>query len=193
MKDNTSKISDTVKAILEAHFHRFTIPNIDALTEAWVEEEGDKGLKDAFFYNHAMINYSHEKAQKLLQDNGFCKEGFEKTNHALLTFSRHATGNLIPTDPILSQCKRLSSLTEKDLQNVIGDYFKSKTNSYLEEKFPDLFEKEKIKSQEYDHPQISFDADSFEGEIANDVPPASFSPTTSYQLSSRKAASLTHE
>jgi hypothetical protein len=71
-----------------------------------------------------------------LQDEGL-RESYEVLN----IISNQCNGNLKePSDPILGQCRVVSSLPETKLEPQIGRYFKDALNVYLIENFPSLYE-----------------------------------------------------
>ena len=71
-----------------------------------------------------------------LQDEGL-RESYEVLN----IISNQCNGNLKePSDPILGQCRVVSSLPETKLEPQIGGYFKDALNVYLRENYSSFYE-----------------------------------------------------
>ena len=143
-KDN-SAVSDTVEMILEAHFERFTKPHVDALISAWSKNEG--GLKNAILFFYRATNDSKVEFSTFLTDEfegsyeDLEDEGLKESYRVLDIISDHCAGNLKEvSDPILGQCRAISSLSETTLEASIGRYFKAELSGYLREQFPSIYE-----------------------------------------------------
>ena len=143
--DKSSRVSETVEMILEAHFEEFTKPNVDALISAWSKNEG--GLKKAILFFYRVANDSKEKFYTFLTSEfqgcyeDLQDEGLRASYKILNVISNQCNGNLKePSDPILGQCRVVSSLPETKLEPQIGRYFKDALNVYLIENFPSLYE-----------------------------------------------------
>ena len=144
-EDESIRVSETVKMILEAHFEQFTIPNVDALISAWSKSEG--GLKKAILFFYRVANDPKEKFYTFLTSEfqgryeDLQDEGLRASYKILNVISNQCNGNLKePSDPILGQCRVVSSLPETKLEPQIGRYFKDALNVYLIENFPSLYE-----------------------------------------------------
>ncbi len=143
--DESSIVSETVEMILEAHFEMFTKPNVEALISAWSKNEG--GLKKAILFFYRVANDQKEKFLTfLISEFQGCyedlqDEGLRESYEVLNIISNQCNGNLKePSDPILGQCRVVSSLPETKLEPQIGRYFKDALNVYLIENFPSLYE-----------------------------------------------------
>lgn len=143
--DDNSVVSDTVEMILEAHFERFTKPHVDALISAWSKNEG--GLKKAILFFYRAANDSKVEFSTFLTDEfeGSYKdlkdEGLKESYRVLDIISDHCAGNLKKaSDPILGQCRAISSLPETTLEALIGRYFKAELSGYLRGQFPSIYE-----------------------------------------------------
>ena len=143
--DESSIVSETVEMILEAHFEMFTKPNVEALISAWSKNEG--GLKKAILFFYRVANDQKEKFLTfLISEFQGCyedlqDEGLRESYEVLNIISNQCNGNLKePSDPILGQCRVVSSLPETKLEPQIGGYFKDALNVYLIENFPSLYE-----------------------------------------------------
>jgi hypothetical protein len=165
--DESSKVSETVEMILDAHFERFTKPNVDALISAWSKNEG--GLKKAILFFYRVANDPKEKFQTFLMSEfqgryeALQDEGLRESYKVLDVISNQCNGNLKEhSDPILGQCQFVSSLPETKLEPQIGRYFKDVLNVYLEEKFSSLYKEVRN--------ELSC---AIEGVAANDLMPSS--------------------
>ncbi len=143
--DESSIVSETVEMILEAHFEMFTKPNVEALISAWSKNEG--GLKKAILFFYRVANDQKEKFRTFLMSEfqgcyeDLQDEGLRESYEVLNIISNQCNGNLKePSDPILGQCRVVSSLPETKLEPQIGRYFKDALNVYLRENFPSLYE-----------------------------------------------------
>jgi hypothetical protein len=162
-----SKVSETVEMILEAHFERFTKPNVDALISAWSKNEG--GLKKAILFFYRVANDPKEKFQTFLMSEfqgryeDLQDEGLRASYKVLDVISNQCNGNLKEhSDPILRHCRVVSSLPEEELEPQIGRYFKDALKGYLRENFSSLYEEVRN--------ELSFAS---EGVAANDLMPSS--------------------
>jgi hypothetical protein len=143
--DESSRVSETVEMILEAHFEEFTKPNVDALISAWSENEG--GRKKAILFFYRVANDPKEKFQTFLMSEfkgryeDLEDEGLRASYKILNVISNQCNGNLKEhSDPILGQCRVVSSLPETKLESQIGRYFKDELSVYLRENFSSLYE-----------------------------------------------------
>ena len=143
--DESSIASETVEMILEAHFEMFTKPNVEALISAWSKNEG--GLKKAILFFYRVANDQKEKFLTfLISEFQGCyedlqDEGLRESYEVLNIISNQCNGNLKEhSEPILGQCRVVSSLPETKLEPQIGGYFKDALNVYLIENFPSLYE-----------------------------------------------------
>ena len=143
--DESSRVSETVEMILEAHFEEFTKPNVDALISAWSENEG--GRKKAILFFYRVANDQKEKFQTFLMSEfkgryeDLEDEGLRASYKILNVISNQCNGNLKEhSDPILGQCRVVSSLPETKLESQIGRYFKDELSVYLRENFSSLYE-----------------------------------------------------
>ena len=144
-EDESIRVSETVKMILEAHFEQFTIPNVDALISAWSKSEG--GLKKAILFFYRVANDPKEKFYTFLTSEfqgcyeDLQDEGLRASYKILNVISNQCNGNLKEhSDPILGQCRVVSSLPETKLEPQIGRYFKDVLNAYLRENYSSLYE-----------------------------------------------------
>ncbi len=143
--DESSIASETVEMILEAHFEMFTKPNAEALISAWSKNEG--GLKKAILFFYRVANDQKEKFRTFLMSEfqgcyeDLQDEGLRESYEVLNIISNQCNGNLKePSDPILGQCRVVSSLPETKLEPQIGRYFKDALNVYLRENYSSLYE-----------------------------------------------------
>jgi|GEM_PF-2597116 len=143
--DESSRVSETVEMILEAHFEEFTKPNVDALISAWSKNEG--GLEKAILFFYRVANDPKEKFQNFLMSEfqgryeDLQDEGLKASYKILNVISNQCNGNLKEhSDPILGQCRVVSSLPETKLESQIGRYFKDELSVYLRENFSSLYE-----------------------------------------------------
>jgi hypothetical protein len=126
----TDTIADTVRMILEAHFERFTVPNMDKLCAEW-GEDAPPALSNAANLSRAdFLKYLEETFSGL-------DAGFEPSKNILNALSCHATGAIDKEcDPIWPQVRAISDVSDDKLQEQIGLFFSSKMNGYLFERNP---------------------------------------------------------
>ncbi len=129
--------SDSVKLIIEAYFDGRAIPHMEKMIEAYSAREG--GLERALSTLYKAANYSREEYQKYLTE--LCRGRSQSPTQRLLEIiSRYSSGDLLQDDPVLKQCRALSNLPLNVLQKQIGVFYKNKTNEFLREKNPELYE-----------------------------------------------------
>ena len=140
--------TDTIDFILDAHFESFAQPNINTLIRVWGEEGRDlEGQQQAVLCIYQAANYSREEFALRLLDifGGECesleREGLKESHRFLNKLSKQCNGQLAENnDPILSHCSGLCSLNVVEIERHVGEYFRNKTNSYLQEQHPEIYE-----------------------------------------------------
>lgn len=141
-QEETAASNDAVTTILEAHFESYSKPNIDALIKQW--DDGAQGQEDAILFLYRAANDSLKDFLDFLAKefrDQKSEEALKNSYNVLNVIFQHASGNLPSDDPILGHCVRITTLSPEALQRFIGNYFKNNTNSYLEEKSPEIYQK----------------------------------------------------
>ena len=135
--------NETLNVILETHFDGMTKPNIDAVISQWSQGENEEKQKEAKgyaieFFRRAFNDSREDFTGFLEEEFEGCEEaGFANSRYILDVLSKHSSGSIDETDPMLRQCKVVSDLTNLALKQHIGTYFRAASNAYMTEKYPE--------------------------------------------------------
>ncbi len=175
--------SDALIAVLEVHFQRTEIV-INSVVRVWSENGANQEqYENAINYIFRAIHQPREEFVALLNEEfGDVKSGGLKKSYDVLDMlSRQFSGNVSAEDDILFQhCRQVSGLSTPDLQQVMSDYLKSKSDEFLREEYFEMYQRVKK--------ELAAEGHLFAIDVANDLEV----PSSSVRASS-PAAKLSSE
>lgn len=137
-----------IESVLQVHFERFFQVNIDTLINSWSEDGADlQSMRNAILIIYQSVNYPEEDFQSLMKEvfqvaseDELEDVGLKESYDFLQKLHDHCSGNLMKnSNPIIQQCSRLHSLEITEFEKIVGEYFRVSANSYLVEKFPEIY------------------------------------------------------
>jgi hypothetical protein len=162
---------------LDANILVLTHRNIDLLVSNWSKYGEFKG---AISYLYRAVNNSRDVFTAILEPFNTSEDPGVKLSYRVLNaISRHSTGNIHPNDILYKQCAQVSDLASNpNRMQLVGEYLKDAANSYLKEKYPEMYEEVKN--------EFNLERHGFEMAAANDSDAfrdtSGFSATETVQL-----------
>lgn len=169
--------NETLMCVLATHFER-TKNNISWLINGWSSNGADlEQCENAVNYIFRAVNQPREEFVFLLEEEfgnlNELSEGMLASHRVLKALSQHSTGNVDEENDLLFRhCSQVSSLEKPKLQWVIADYLKGRTNEFLQEQHPEMYQQVKK--------ELAEAGCLFAIEVANDFEPG-LAPSTVFR------------